>query len=144
MSIAILVCTHGYASRRMVQTAEMIVGAQENVGYTNFTYGESPLDLKGKYQSEITELDCSKGLLIMVDLFGGTPFNVSAMLAHEDANMEVITGVNIPMLVETFISRELVDLKALLVHAEHAGRNGITTFVRNIIQEAESERGDEL
>ena len=128
----------------MIQTAEMIVGEQENVGFINFTYGDSFMDLKEKYQNEIQKLDCSKGVLIMVDLFGGTPFNVIAMLAHEDANMEVISGVNIPMLVETFISRELLDLNALLLNAERAGRNGITTFVRKIIQEVESERGDEL
>lgn len=144
MSSAILVCTHGNASKHMIQTAEMIVGAQENVGFINFTNGESFLALKEKYQNEIQKLDCSNGLLIMVDLFGGTPFNVIAMLAYEDANMEVISGVNIPMLVETFISRELLDLNALLLNAERAGRNGITTFVRKIIQEVESERGDEL
>lgn len=144
MSSAILVCTHGFSSKHLIQTAEMIVGAQENVGFINFIYGESPMDLKEKYQKEIEELDCAKGLLIMVDLFGGTPFNMIAILAHEDVNMEVITGVNIPMLVETFLSRESLDLKELLVHAETAGRNGITTLERNSIQVSESEMGDEL
>lgn len=144
MSSAILVCTHGYASKKMIQTAEMIVGVQENVGFIHFIGGESPMDLKEKYHKEIEQLDCAKGLLIMVDLFGGTPFNVIAILAHDHKEMEVVTGVNIPMLVGTFISREFLDLKELLVHAETVGRNGITTLERNVIQEAASEMGDEL
>ena len=144
MSSAILVCTHGYTSKYLIQTAEMIVGPQENIGFINFIDGDSTLDLKRKYQKEIQELDCSKGLLIMVDLFGGTPFNTIGILAYGNMNMEVITGVNIPMLVETFLSRELLDLRELLVHAETAGRNGITFLEKSIIQEAESEMGDEL
>lgn len=144
MSSAILVCTHGYTSKHLIQTAEMIVGPQENIGFINFIYGESTVDLKRKYRQEIQELDCSEGLLIMVDLFGGTPFNAIAILAYDKTNMEVITGVNIPMLVETFLARELLDLKALLKNAKMVGRNGITTLEKNIIQEAESEMGDEL
>lgn len=142
MSSAILVCTHGHTSGYMIKTAEMIVGKQENIGFVNFVPGEGTEDLGQKYRNAIKKLECSHGVLVMVDMFGGSPFNAIATLAYLDENMEVITGVNVPMLVEIFILRESLDLKGLLERAKTAGINGITTLEKNLINEVEME--DEL
>ena len=143
MSSAILVCTHGHTSEQMIKTAEMIVGLQENIGFVNFVPGENTEDLTIKYVKAISELDSSHGVLVMVDLFGGSPFNAIATLAYHDKNMEVITGVNVPMLLETFISRDSLLLKDLLERARIAGINGITTLERNFTV-VEVEMEDEL
>lgn len=142
MSSAILVCTHGHTSGHMIKTAEMIVGSQENIGFVTFVPGEGTEDLKKKYQNELNKLECSQGVLIMVDMFGGSPFNAIATLAYREENLEVITGVNIPMLLEVFMLRESLDLKGLLERAKTAGVNGITILEKNIVNGVELE--DEL
>ena len=143
MSSAILVCTHGHTSEQMIKTAEMIVGSQENIGFVNFVPGENTEDLTKKYVKAISELDSSEGVLVMVDLFGGSPFNAIATLAYGDKNIEVITGINIPMLLDAFILRESLDLKGLLESARTSGINGITTLERNFTV-VEVEMEDEL
>ena len=142
MSSAILVCTHGYTSEHMIKTAEMIVGKQGNIGFVTFIPGEGTEDLEKNYRNELNKLERSQGVLVMVDMFGGSPFNAIATLAYLDENMEVITGVNVPMLVETFILRESLDLQGLLERAKTAGIDGITTLEKNLINEVEME--DEL
>lgn len=142
MSSAILVCTHGYTSEHMIKTAEMIVGKQGNIGFVTFVPGEGTEGLGKKCRNELRKLECSQGVLVMVDVFGGSPFNAIATLAYLNENMEVITGVNVPMLLETFILRESLDLKGLLECAKTAGINGITTLDKNLINEVETE--DEL
>ena len=144
MSSAILVCTHGHTSEQMIKTAEMIVGSQENVGFVNFVPGENTEDLTKKYEEELSKLDCSQGVLVMVDIFGGSPFNAIGTLAYNDDSMEVITGVNVPMLLETLLLRESLDLKGLLDHAKTAGINGITILEKTVINEVEVEMEDEL
>ena len=143
MSSAILVCTHGHTSEQMIKTAEMIVGLQENIGFVNFVPGENTEDLTKKYVKALRELDSSQGVLVMVDIFGGSPFNAIAPLAYGDANIEVITGVNIPMLLEAFILRESLDLKELLESARTSGVNGITILEKNL-DVVEVEKEDEL
>lgn len=132
MSSAIIVCTHGHASEEMIKTAEMIMGEQENVSFVNFVPGENTDDLVGKFERELTQLDCSKGVLVMVDLFGGSPFNAISQLALTDENIEVITGVNIPMIIETLVLRSSQDLKQLVQSAKDIGVSGITVLEKNI------------
>lgn len=62
----------------------------------------------------------------MVDLFGGSPFNAASMIALEKEDMEVITGVNMPMLLEVFASRDISSsLSELLEIAKNGGKNAI-------------------
>lgn len=143
MSSAILVCTHGHASEELLKTAEMIMGKQENVGFVNFVPGENTDDLVGKFQVELDQLDRTKGVLVMVDLFGGSPFNAISQLALVDENIEVIAGVNVPMLLETLILRSSQDLKQLVQSAKDIGISGITILEKNI-DENNDDSEDEL
>jgi mannose/fructose/sorbose-specific phosphotransferase system IIA component len=143
MSSAIIVCTHGHASEEIIKTAEMIMGEQENVGFVNFVPGENTDDLVGKFQKSLDELDRSKGVLVMVDLFGGSPFNAISQLALADENIEVITGVNIPMVLETLALRASQDIKSLAETAKNAGINGVTVLEKNI-EESNDDVEDEL
>ena len=140
---AILVSTHGSTAEEIIKTAEMIIGKQENISFVNFFPGESTDDLMNKFQKELSLLDCSKGALVMVDLFGGSPFNVISKLAFINKNIEVITGVNIPMMLETLILRTSQDLEQLVIKAETTGINGITILDKNIL-ENNDEMEDEL
>lgn len=131
MSSAIIVCTHGHASEEIIKSTEMIMGKQENISHINFVPGENTDDLVAKFKDELSALDCSKGVLVMVDLFGGSPFNAISQLALTNENIEVVTGVNIPMLLETLVLRSSQDLSQLVQSAKEIGVNGITILEKN-------------
>ncbi|AUQ25616.1 PTS mannose transporter subunit IIAB [Dickeya zeae] len=125
MSIAIILCTHGATAGPLLNTAEMILGEQSNVGWIDFVPGENAEILMEKYQAKLAELDTSQGVLFLVDTWGGSPFNAASRLVNDKKNHEVITGVNIPMLAETFMARDdnpaFDELVAIALEAGRAG-----------------------
>ena len=126
MTIAVVITTHGHAAKALLATAEMIIGAQENVRCVDFVPGENGEVLAEKIRAAAAGLDTSQGLLLLVDLWGGTPFNASSGIAHDDANTEVVTGVNVPMLVSVLMEREDVkELNELAALALREGADGV-------------------
>ncbi|MEE3649369.1 MULTISPECIES: PTS mannose transporter subunit IIAB [unclassified Brenneria] len=126
MSIAIMLCTHGATAGPLLKTAEMILGEQSNVAWVDFVPGENAETLMEKYQEKLSRLDTSLGVLFLVDTWGGSPFNAASRMVTDKENHEVIAGVNIPMLAETFMARDdnpaFADLVAI---ALEAGRDGV-------------------
>lgn len=126
MTIAIVIGTHGWAAEQLLKTAEMLLGEQENVGWIDFVPGENAETLIEKYQARLAELDTTKGVLFLVDTWGGSPFNAASRIVADKADYDVIAGVNIPMLVETLMGRDDdPSLQALIHIATEAGRAGV-------------------
>lgn len=98
--VAIVVGAHGNFAKELVKSGEMICGIQENVGYITFQTGESADGLVGKYEEVLAKLDCKDGVLFMVDLFGGSPYNAASRIAISNDKMDIVTGVNLPMYLE--------------------------------------------
>ena len=129
MTIAVVITTHGHAAKALLATAEMIIGEQDNVRCVDFVPGENGEVLAGKIRAAAAELDTSAGLLLLVDLWGGTPFNASSGIAHDDANTEVVTGVNVPMLVSVLMEREdITALPELTALAQREGADGVKSL----------------
>jgi len=136
---AIIVGTHGMFSEELLKSSEMIFGSQENVGSVTFKPGEGLDRLVEKYNNRISELDSTDGVLFMVDLFGGSPFNAASLLAMKNDNMEIVTGVNLPMLLEVFGSRDFSSLSELLVIAQNAGKDAIKVLIKKFENDIEDE-----
>lgn len=139
--VAIIVGTHGSFSKQILRSAEMIFGKQENVSSVTFETGEGLDDLVEKYKNESEKLDCKDGILFLVDLFGGSPFNAASRIVTENDNMDVLTGINLPMLLEIYGSREFSNLEELVSIGKKAGSEGIKSL-REVFSEPEDE--DEL
>jgi len=126
VTIAIVIGTHGWAAEQLLKTAEMLLGEQENVGWIDFVPGENAETLIEKYNAQLAKLDTSKGVLFLVDTWGGSPFNAASRIVVDKEHYEVVAGVNIPMLVETFMARDdnpaFDELVALAVET---GREGV-------------------
>ncbi|WP_326511429.1 mannose/fructose/sorbose PTS transporter subunit IIA [Clostridium intestinale] len=131
--VAIIVGTHGEFSREIVKSSEMIFGKQENIQYVTFNPGESTDDLINKYESIMEELDYKDGLLFMVDLFGGSPYNAASRVAVKEEHIDIVTGVNLPMLLEVFAVRDSMSIEELVKVAETAGNMGIKSFKSNFV-----------
>ena len=126
MTIAIVIGTHGWAAEQLLKTAEMLLGEQQNVGWIDFVPGENAETLIEKYHARLAELDTSKGVLFLVDTWGGSPFNAASRIVVDKEQHEVIAGVNIPMLVETLMARDDdPTFDELIAVAVEAGREGV-------------------
>ena len=126
MTIAIVIGTHGWAAEQLIKTAEMLLGEQENVGWIDFVPGENAETLIEKYTAQLSKLDTSKGVLFLVDTWGGSPFNAASRIVVDKEHYEVVAGVNIPMLVETFMARDdNPTFDELVALAVETGREGV-------------------
>ncbi|MDH2927396.1 PTS mannose transporter subunit IIAB [Lonepinella koalarum] len=127
MTIAIIIATHGVAANQLLKTTEMLIGEQENVATIDFVPGENAETIIGKYQEKLAnELAHCDQVLFLVDTWGGSPFNAANRVANDQDNMNVVTGVNVPMLVETFMARDdNPSLEELTAIALETGRTGV-------------------
>ncbi|OMQ24416.1 PTS mannose transporter subunit IIAB [Serratia oryzae] len=139
MAIAIIIGTHGTAAEQLLKTAEMLLGEQANVAYIDFVPGENAETLIEKYNRKISELDTSDGVLFLVDTWGGSPFNAASRIAVDKPHYEVITGVNIPMLVETFMARDdNPSFDELVALALETGREGVKALKKPVAEPAKT------
>ncbi|AIR66868.1 PTS mannose transporter subunit IIAB [Cedecea neteri] len=137
MTIAIVIGTHGWAAEQLLKTAEMLLGEQENVGWIDFVPGENAETLIEKYNAQLEKLDTSKGVLFLVDTWGGSPFNAASRIVVDKEPYEVVAGVNIPMLVETLMSRDdNPTFDDLVAHAVETGREGVKALKAKPIEKA--------
>ena len=126
MSIAIVIATHGASAEQLLKSTEMVIGQQDNVAYIDFVPGENADTLVDKYTQKLSELETAKGLLFIVDFWGGSPFNAASRIVQDHDNSDIVTGVNIPMLVEVFMARDdNPTLAQLVATALETGQAGI-------------------
>ena len=122
--IGAVVITHGELGKELVEVAKGIVGSQPEVETISLTPGESPGELKKKIEAALGKLKLEDGVIIFTDMYGGTPTNTSLPMTLEH-KMELLTGVNLPMLLEFFSSREILDLAGLVQKVKQTGQKTI-------------------
>ncbi len=115
--IGIIVVTHGPLGRALLASAEMIIGAQENVHAISLDQDGNLDSLQEEVRRVARAADAGDGVLIMVDMFGGTPANAVAS-AESLLDRQCICGVNLPMLLEALLQREHMTLGQLTAHVE--------------------------
>jgi PTS system mannose-specific IIA component len=116
----------------MIDAARMIVGKMEGVISVSLKEKDSIEDLMGRIEVALNDVDKGDGLLILVDAFGASPFNASARLAMSRKNIEVITGMNLPMLLELAVQRQGQDLATVAQIALEAGTTGVRTLSQTL------------
>lgn len=115
----ILVLTHGNAGEALVKSAEMIISTLENVQAFSLLPGMSPEEFIEIVKAHLDNL--RKGVLILTDLFGGTPFNV-AMALSKNYDINVVSGVNIAMIIEGDLLRNNLSGRELAEAVQQVGR----------------------
>lgn len=125
---AIVVGSHGSFSKELINSAEMICGKQTNIGCVTFHPGESADDLVGKYEEVVSKLDCKEGVLFAVDLFGGSPYNAASRIAINHTNMDIVTGINLPIALELFAMHNFSSVDELVQIALQSSTETIRSF----------------
>ena len=122
--IGLLIISHCDVVKEFLNAAELIVGrleASDSISITQLTESE---ELLARISDKIKALDHGQGVLILTDMFGGTPSNLSLSFLKEEM-VEVLTGVNLPMVIAVAQDRNRLTLKELGEKAEEAGRRSI-------------------
>lgn len=97
--IGLVLTAHGDLAKGFLQATQMIVGEQESVGVIALREGMSPDELRGIMKNKIEEVDTGRGVLILADLFCGTPANIALEFTKAD-NVRLVAGVNLGIILE--------------------------------------------
>lgn len=126
MSIGIIIASHGEFAAGIHQSGSMIFGEQDKVQVVTFMPSEGPDDLYAKLNAAVDSFDADDEVLVLADLWSGSPFNQASRVAGErpDRKFAIITGLNLPMLIQAYTER-LMDASA-----------GVEKVAANIIKEA--------
>lgn len=123
--VGVLVVTHGNLARELVLAARRIVGEVKELQAVAIDWDDD-VALAGKTIGQaIREMDRGQGVLILTDMFGGTPTNISLSFLKE-GKVEIITGVNLPMLIKFCNLRERGSLAAVAAAIKEQGQKSIT------------------
>jgi len=118
------VVTHGQLATELVNAAEMIVGDLPHFTAVSIGWHDDVNDAREDIAKAIERVRGEDGVLLLTDMFGGTPSNLGMTFLAKD-RLEVITGVNLPMLIKLAGSRQSTDLTAVAKEMQEHGRNAI-------------------
>lgn len=135
MNTFIIICMHGKLATEIIKTIELIIGKQKNIIAINFLENENLDNIIEKYKNSLKKIDKKYKLIFFVDIFGGTPFNAANKILNEKKiKCDIISGTNVPMLLETLISREdKKNFNELINIAIKTGKNNIKNILNNKI-----------
>jgi PTS system mannose-specific IIA component len=125
MMIGALVVTHGQLAQELVAAAEMIVGEISHIQAVSIGWHDDVNDARKEIERRLGEVNDGSGVLLLTDMFGGTPSNI-AISFHEPGKVDVITGVNLPMIIKIANQKEAESLDALARTVRDQGRASIS------------------
>ena len=123
--VGLVVATHGNLGAELLVSAQMIIGPVRNARSVSINQDSSMEDIRDNIATAVAEVNADEnGTIIATDMFGGTPANVS-MTFLEPQTVEVLTGVNLPMLLKFFNSQENLALDELAGILKSYGQQSI-------------------
>jgi|ETNmetMinimDraft_26_1059896.scaffolds.fasta_scaffold59227_3 PTS system mannose-specific IIA component len=125
MKIGVVIVTHYGLGTEFLQALRLIIPDAPDFEAVSLDPSEALDEMRAKILSSIRAVDRGEGVLILTDMFGGTPSNV-ALSFHEEHNVEVVTGINLPMLVKLATFRETKPLDELATFVKEYGQRNIS------------------
>ena len=124
--IGVVIVTHSQLGDAFIEAAKFIIGSRpDTMVSVSIDLKENADKLREKIAKGIKTVDRHKGVLILTDMFGGTPSNLSYSFL-EEGRVEVISGVNLPILIQAINKREQMALAELAEHLETFGKKSIS------------------
>jgi mannose PTS system EIIA component len=123
--IGLVLVTHGQLASEFIRAMEHVVGPQEQIESICIGPEDDMESRRNDIAESLSRVDDGAGVIILTDLFGGTPSNLAISLMKSD-KIEVIAGVNLPMLIRLEGARKTMDVKSAVAAAREAGRKYIS------------------
>lgn len=121
--IGIIVIAHGRLAHEFVSVLEHVIGPQENIKTLGINPDDNVAEQRETLEEMITQVESGKGVVLVTDMFGGTPSNL-AIAVSKNKNVEVVAGVNLPMLIDLVQQRSAdLPLNDVVQAARVAGQN---------------------
>ncbi|MFI3308862.1 PTS galactosamine/N-acetylgalactosamine transporter subunit IIA [Ewingella allii] len=127
--LSIILTGHGGFATGLEKAMKQILGEQPQIMAIDFPESSSTTLLTSQFEQALSLLDESEGLVFLTDLLGGTPFRVASTLAMQKPEREVITGVNLQLLLEMVLEREGLSSQEFRLLALECGHRGLTSLV---------------
>ena len=123
--IGVVLVSHGHLANELLRAAEIIVGKIENTVTVDIDPKTGMEEIHTAVEAAIRTVDAGKGVLLLIDMFGGTPSNIglSFLATHQ---VEVVTGVNLPMMIKLPMARTTMQLPELAQYIREYGQRNIT------------------
>ena len=134
--IGLVIVTHGRLADEFVAALEHVVGAQKLVETVCIGPDDNMETRRQDILSAVATADMGRGVIVLTDMFGGTPSNLAISII-EEANVEVIAGVNLPLLVKLASVRKTADMAIAVAEARDAGRKYIK-LASNLLEDSSS------
>jgi PTS system mannose-specific IIA component len=124
--IGIVIVTHSELGEALIGAAEFIIGSRpESIESVSIDLNENAEKLRGKIDRGIKKVMGEDGVIILTDMFGGTPSNLSFSFL-EEGHIEVLSGVNLPILIQAVNMRKKMALDKLAANLEAFGKKSIS------------------
>ncbi len=123
--LGVLIVTHYRLAEEFLQAVQLIVGELPHFRAIGLDPSTAPEDMRRRIEAELKQIDGSKGVLMLVDMFGGTPSNLCLSFLDE-GRIEVVTGLNLPMLVKVARVDDASALAEVAQVARDYGRRNIS------------------
>ena len=137
--IGMILVTHGRLAEHFIEAMEHVVGAQQGVATICIGPNDDMEQRRQDIADAIKAVDTGEGAIILTDLFGGTPSNLDISLL-DAGRIEVIAGINLPMLIRLAGARKTMNVVDAVHAAQTAGRNYITVASEFLGQDLASAR----
>jgi PTS system mannose-specific IIA component len=122
--VGIVIVSHGRFAEALISSVQGLIGSLKKVRGVSIWPKENPKEVKERIQKEMAAVDDGDGVLILTDILGGTPMNLTLPLLEGD-KVEVVTGVNVPMLVTVSSYRKERSLEEIAALVKKSGRRSI-------------------
>lgn len=137
--IGILIATHGNLSKELLETSKMLYGIANKLEVLGLKTGESIDIFRKNFENSIVRLNPDDGLIVLVDIVGGSPYNTAFSFLSK-YNFQLISGVNMPMLLELIsLQNSSLDINQLTTICINSGRNNIKLLNASIIKKMQNE-----
>ncbi len=123
--VGALVVTHGQLGQELVSAAQAIVGEISYIAAVSIGWNDDVDESKKKIEQAVAEVDQGKGVIILTDMFGGTPSNLSLPLLKRN-ELEIVTGVNLPMVIKVANQSGTDSLSELVTKVKKQGQSHIS------------------
>jgi PTS system mannose-specific IIA component len=119
-----IIVTHGQVASELLAAAETVVGELDHIMAVSIGWHDDVETAKDEIAGAIKKVSRGNGVLLLTDMFGGTPTNISAMFLKEN-EIEIVTGVNLPMVIKLASQNKQTSLKELTADVEQQGKTAI-------------------
>ena len=120
-----VIVSHGQVANELVAAAEAVVGDLSHITAVSIGWHDDVEMAKAEIERAIANVSSGNGVLLLTDMFGGTPTNIAAMFLKED-EVEIVTGVNLPMVIKLASITKEMTLHELAKEVEDQGKESIT------------------